>query len=451
MSFLTVSRRVLLPALLLVSSLALSLSPFITSPTSAAPGDAYPTICTDTLNDGWKARILAIDSSFDEENDAYVIFQQTPTGSPATVNSGRYFIQWGDPGNIVLTYEDPIPSSSNTGVKFSFPASPARSGQTYLYADNSSAPQFTTYPWPFGASGMQLTDTGSSRDSCIILTNNVSFVGDFSGAPLYPGMSPNVYPKVGYTLDDRNLSALIYERDPIVANCSNNGVHWTLSSPTEVIDEQFKSIYDVYTYTMPGVDTYTLEAEYYSGVPCAPLPLNYIPTLLHLNVNGESVTGSTDLNSCTTTAGVFNCDEADPYADCSTYGTDVGGYVQCVIANFGVFLRALLVSLFVPPVSVLDGFYEQITTFMDTKLGFIYTSLASVVNMLTGMITSAATPDCVLNPPGTLFGSPVEFNLCTFEDNFPAAFAVMQTLVIGATVVGFTFAFYRKYNEVVDR
>lgn len=286
------------------------------------------------------------------------------------------------------------------------------------------------------------------------VTAPVTYPLGYEGQQVYNGITlADIYPKFGYNVGPDNiLNALIYERENIEAKCSNYGIKWTvLDTNNVVLDEKYQKEADVYTYKFNGYDTYTLKTEYTNGIPCKPLTSNYIASQVSILINGEVSIGSTAINVCSIVNGVFNCTPADPYTDCSTFGTNVGGYFECVMGNFGTYLRSSLISLFVPRSSFMTGFTTKIQTDLNTNLGGVYQSISFFQNFIGTIVTQSAVGTCMLDPPGTFFGSEVSFNLCIFQDQFSEVWVVMQSLAVGGTSLILVFALVRKYQEVVDK
>lgn len=316
----------------------------------------------------------------------------------------------------------------------------------------------------------QKTSAGSSNVGVFIYNSTaVTYPSGYEGAELpASAVEPStVYtPKVGYhTTDSNELNALyIGDTNITIPAGFEDGfvgevipyIKWTVyeADGTTVLDTKTTSLSIPYEFQLPGNDTYIFEVVFTSPPPPG-LPIlepdNLRTVRFTINANGTFVAGGTALNECSVVDGVEECGEANPLEDCSTYGVDVGGYFQCIINNFGIWLRNTLIDLFVPRYSFYTAWVADFTSFLQTKLGFVYTSLATVTNIFTGIIASGSTTECSISAPGTLFGTTFSVNVCDFETIIGnTSWLLLQGLVISVTVIGLVFAAYRKYLEVVD-
>lgn len=276
-------------------------------------------------------------------------------------------------------------------------------------------------------------------------------------------------PTIGYTLTtDYNLTAHHYNADiKIPTNLGGELVpklRWTLYDPDKetVLNTQVTDILSPYSYTFPGIDIYYLKVEYiHPGPPAAAFADNVqlVPIEFKLNVNGVFVVGSSDLNSCTLQTGVLVCDEASPLKDCSEFNTIVEIFdtelefvsaetFSCLADNFGTWLKVTLIDLFAPSYSFFNNWSTDFQSFWEDKLGFVYQSLDTTVVLFQNTVDSSVTTKCSISPPGEFYGSSFDLDVCVFEDMYPAGFTAIRALMIAITLVGLSFAGYRKYMSV---
>lgn len=304
-----------------------------------------------------------------------------------------------------------------------------------------------------------------------ILFLNVSdpnYPDDYAGIEI-----PNTYippgdagkPEIGYTVDrydflgnylkNLDLNTLVEGTE----NDTNYKVCWLVA---EVIDGDVSDEGNFFYCTLPDepfkyrfkhYGTYVITVDVmWRGSPYPGFPEevdDFPPTIIQLDIDGSSYEGNTLTDDCS--GGV--CVPPSPYEDCSELFGDldlIGGF-GCVMRNFGTFLRILLTNMFLPRNGFYESFFGDISKFLEQKLGFIYQSIATLFSLLGGIITASATPNPILSPTGgTFFGTTVNFDMSYLEDNFPAMWTAIITIVRSATVLALIFAFYRKWHEVVD-
>jgi len=505
-------RLVSLCALLLLSSLALSLAPFIASPASAASvyDNAYrkqlPPIqmispTCGTVDVTAMATAMITESNLNGQHsgfgtDWFDIVNGEAEGVVVIHQNSQYnngSLDGGYSGYIDLAYNKVDPTSIPLQWQFE-PDPGAYENQSYLqmtrtnryigmYLNGSCTLSFTS-----GTGGVTENISSSAPGTVGIqadwrvidllpfcdpgvLCTGADALAFYNYPPGYDGgdinpVVPQYKPNIGYnTFTDGRLFALglpSYDCVPTglteTTGCyADYQYRYTLYAPdgTTVLKTQVVDNFGTFNYQLPGYDDYVLEVEFVDPpIPFLPLSpdAEFIKTRFQISYNGQLITGGSNINECTISGGVEECDPADPYEDCSTYGTDIGGYFQCVIFNFGLWLDASLKSMFLPSYSFFQNFQSQLGTFLNTKLGFIATAFTTIISLAQTIIDNGSSPDCTLDVVGqTLFGASVGFNVCQFEELNAVAFGFMQTLLIGGTAVALFFAGLRKYHEVVDQ
>ena len=295
---------------------------------------------------------------------------------------------------------------------------------------------------------------------------NLDYPPDYAGQTLDP-VAPELtkyFPEIGFhTTTDNELKAIYTGAQDICipvglteeTGCVTPTLHWAISDlDNNLIYDSFGDLFEPFSYKFPGNDEYIFSVGFdHPGPPFAPyLPDISLPSVIfRLNINGTFVAGGTDLQNCVDSPDGKDCGIPNPLEDCSTYGADIGGYFQCIINNFGIWLRNTLISLFVPKYSFYSSWQNDFGQFLNTKLGFVYTSFTFITSIFTGIISSGATGSCTIAPPGTLFGASFAINVCIFQDIVGnAVWGIVQGIVIGLTIIALCFASYRKYIEVVE-
>ena len=273
-------------------------------------------------------------------------------------------------------------------------------------------------------------------------------------------------PQVGYYTDTENvLHANFIGGSGTTVDGIVPYLRWTVFAPdgTTVLDTKVTDLAVPYEFRLPGNDTYFFEVTYLSpaeasppGTPfpsLVPFPDGTVirPVKFTINANGTLTPGSNFLNECEASGGVLVCEVADPLQDCSTFGVDLGGYFQCIFTNFGIWLRNTLIDLFVPSYSFTQPWINNMGTFLNEKLGFVYSSFSFIGGLFGGIIANGATTTCLISAPGTLFDAPFEVDVCKMQEVVGnTVFQLIQGLVISLTILALMFAGYRKYLEVVD-
>lgn len=271
-------------------------------------------------------------------------------------------------------------------------------------------------------------------------------------------------PEIGYSINTNLSLSVLYtgSQDVFIPSNQEGGkvvpkIKYTVYGPdgTTVLNTVTQGLSTPYSYQFAGQDDYFLEVTYvHPGFPYAPFETGAVlkPVRFELDVNGTFMSGGTSLNTCTDTGTVVDCGAANPLEDCSTYGTDIGGYFQCVVNNFGIQLQEWLKDLFVPKYSFFNGWTTDFSTFLNEKLGFLYKSLSLVGTLFTGLVSAAGTEVTSITFPGEFFGSPFVVDIGALRGIIgDISWFVLQGIVISITIIALTIAAYRKYIEAVDQ
>lgn len=272
--------------------------------------------------------------------------------------------------------------------------------------------------------------------------------------PTTPDIKTRVHPDLEYQVKNRDLKVQYLKNIP---NASR--INWQIFNADDEGISTGDPIYEKFGNQIsnnPNLDykfekqgKYVLVAGVESYPPFLPIPpeLDVQPRVVQLNIDGTSYEGNTEGEECDD----GYCQVVSPLEDCGTYGTDLIGGIGCQFRNFLVSLGIAMRFLFIPNPDFIEDYWTDITEFMSNKLGFLYGGIAFIVTLLTNAITATANPDCVLTFAGKLWGQDFAVNGCAMQQTFPAFFPMMQTLVIGGTVVVLIFAAQRKYHEVLEQ
>lgn len=285
---------------------------------------------------------------------------------------------------------------------------------------------------------------------------------DYAGEiPASPGVKDKLHPRVSYTIDDDNLlnalNAGIFEDVCIpvgnpTSGCAPPQIKWTLlDEEMGELNTQTLSMAQPYTYQFPTIGTFYLQAKYVLPPPYLnPSPnVELVTVQIEMRPNGTFQKGGTGVNECSYVGDVYTCEPADPLEDCSTYGLDLGGYFQCIINNFGIWLRNTLIDLFVPNTARLSKTLDEFGESMQSQFGFIYTGFSMVVEWLNSILT--INPICYIDTgDATFFGAEINFNFCGFEQSAPTIYNPLMTLARLSIAAGFVFIAWRRLKEITE-
>lgn len=477
-SFLKRFQFVSLAALLLFSSLVGSLTPFFTNSASASSAYDNTLQTTDDLvlkkdgadagidvSDIWEGQVFAAGCTdfVAAMASGLVTITQYETKGTSLSDIGianaytAVVVTYYATGTQTLTFSGTVNKYLALGV----PSSGIN--RQAVLSQKTSSPGTITTQCMTGSYSIQSTDpanTNTYTSKLYYSTVPVVYPVDYDGAdaPTSPPLPPK-NPPISYSVF-RNVFTATYTGDGCIRSdlnpdsCPIPRLVWGVQQSTGDIAFSTLLVGQTFTFTATEYDHYNFYIDYTdSGVPYAPLSteFDYQPTVIQVYIDGTN-DYSSDTSMCTLNGdGFLVCSEVSPYEDCSTYGTDLIGGFACALRNLTVAWQSMLTRLFVPIPTYFNSYFDQFSEYMNSKLGFIYSSIASVFGILGGVIIGASTPNCTVSPPGTLFGASVEFDVCSFETVIGSTpFDAIQGLVIGITVVTLVFAGIRKYQSVVS-
>lgn len=308
-------------------------------------------------------------------------------------------------------------------------------------------------------------------------------------------MKPRIRPEFTYTVNGKSVQAKDYNQtlptfEPDEGyTIAGYSVEWSLfkcatlelgtCSDPDIVDHQIQPQDNYYNGTVEEYGNYQLQAQYlvqqcfrYASYPATPDYCFYVDlgvklpdyfftsTAVDLIINGDVISGDTKDGDCDISG---HCEPPSIYEDCGQYGgeapfgigggsfPDIIGGFTCVIGNFGKWLIEAFKGLFIPKASFWESWTNRLSSFLDEKLGFVYTAVTFIVDLFNGIIAGISTTSCTLSPEGELFGVEVEFDVCLIEDMNPTVFGIIQSLIIGITVIGLYFAGLHKYHQVLEQ
>lgn len=462
--------------------------------------------CTDSPSAGWVSAVQARDSAFNPANDSYIIMQQSPTGSPATVNSGEFIVYWSDASNPLTFHYDQSANHSLSLVATAGFGGAGFRGVTYVKADGST--EFTTAPWPYGNTGMRLGDDTGTYTSCYSTFSKV--LGDSSFATY--GIPPPVVvpPKTtvqtpvfvlvnttgvtSYGLDKARLSTLAPSFTGFDSNRSDtthvvitNSQGKTLSR-SALFDPATQFYVEGQPTTVDGT-TYDLNTEYITNYDPTLAPDDYGIDLLHTTVvlpqdtyvlsvhanspdspyiftttelafavNGKNINLSWIGNHWCYSSNGQDCSATPPDSTVSTVYDGSGSQATAVVCNpwditcmvtgfldqFGRFMS----DLFVPDFGFIGTSLANLNTVFQDKLGFIYYPFTFIGTFLNGVYIASSSPSCTVDF-GNLYGLDANYNFCAFQSELPTFFTWAQYALIGTTSFSLMFALNTKLQGVL--
>lgn len=321
--------------------------------------------------------------------------------------------------------------------------------QLYAYYDGDNVTRTLSYnPLPE-------TDPWTKTRNFFINTTAMNIPPGYSGTipPTSPEIKTKVYPDLEYQVKNRDLKVQYLKNIP---NASR--INWQIFKADDEGLSTGDPIFSKFgnqistnpnlEYTFKEQGKYVLVSGVESYPPFLPIPadLDNRPRVIQLNIDGTTYEGNTEGEECDD----GYCQVVSPLEDCSTYGTDLIGGIGCQFRNFLVSLGIAMRFLFIPNPDFISDYWTDFNQFMNTKLGFLYGGIAFIITLITNAVTATASPNCVLGFSGTIFGQTFSINGCAMQQTFPAFWPIMQTLVVGGTVVILIFAAQRKYHEVLE-
>lgn len=298
------------------------------------------------------------------------------------------------------------------------------------------------------------------------ISNPINYPSGYEGedvpeTPNIPGSTQ--YPLLDYQVSKKSIKAQYKNNIPNMSH-----ITWLLYKTEDdyVVPEGQDPINDVtkqisvnsnYAYEVNEYGNYLLVAGVECRTPftCEPNGFDVGVTALQLNIDGSTFDGSSDNPECLN--GI--CEPNNPYVDCTEFAgeapygfgggsfPDIIGGIGCVWTNFGIFLRIMLIELFVPKDGFWGSYFSDLGDQMETKFGFVFTAFSYVGEWIGSILVAEA--DCTIDSDGTIFGQSIAFDLCTFEDIAPVGWAYginIFRLFIGVVLV---FAAYRRLFTIL--
>lgn len=302
----------------------------------------------------------------------------------------------------------------------------------------------------------------ADRPLLLVASDNVTYPSDYTGPQIPSSFTPKPDFYVPYLLnvDDKKVTVTPKTADTggkcwkwastLVkkgSSTSDNLADWEVidetdylasNAPAEMRAREYGTDYAIgmlaYDCDAPNVkisDFYNLRLE----------------RIYPLKIDGSSyILDSDDLNC--ENGGL--CEEPSPFEDCSTFGTDLIGGLGCVMRNFGVLLRSMFMTLFVPTPGFLKDYFNDFKEFINTKFGFLIWPLTWAVDFVNAFFDGLNGTNNICSWSfGNIFNSDFKLNFCSLEQNFPTAFNTAKYLIQAFTVFALLSGLYGHYRRLI--
>lgn len=296
----------------------------------------------------------------------------------------------------------------------------------------------------------------------LVATDNLTYPSDYSGPQIPASYSPKPDFYIPYFLnvDDKNIlvtpkpvdtggkcwkwaSTLVKKG----SSTSDNLADWEVIDETDYLASNAPAEMRAREY---GTDYAIGMLAYDCDAPAAKISDFYnlkLERIFPLKIDGSSyILDSDDLNC--ENGGL--CEPPSPFEDCSTFGTDLIGGIGCVMRNFGVLLRSLFITLFVPTPGFLKDYFNDFKEFINTKFGFLIWPLTWAVDFVNAFFNGLNGTNNICNWSfGNIFNSDFKLNFCSLEQNFPAAFNTARYMIQAFTVFVLLSGLYGHHRRLI--
>lgn len=307
-----------------------------------------------------------------------------------------------------------------------------------------------------------IINADADRPLMLIASDNITYPSDYTGPQIPSAFTPKPDFYVPYILnvDDKNITVTPKAVDTggkcwkwaatLVkkgSSTSENLGDWEVISETDYLTSNEPARLKANAY---GDDYAVGMLAYDCAAPAAKISDSYnlkLERLYPLKINGGSYVLDSDNLNCDN-GGV--CEEPSPYEDCTSYGADLIGGFGCVMRNFGVLLRSLFITLFVPTPGFLKDYFNDFKEFINTKFGFLIWPLTWAVDFVNAFFNGVNGTNNICSWSfGNVFNSDFKLNFCSLEQNFPAAFNTARYMIQAFTVFALLSGLYGHYRRLI--
>lgn len=303
---------------------------------------------------------------------------------------------------------------------------------------------------------------GEDYPILLVATESIIYPSDYIGEQIPSAFTPKPDFYVPYILnvDDKKLTITPKPADTggkcwkwastLVkkgTSTSDNFADWEVISETDYLASNASAELKARDY---GNDYAIGMMPYNCDAPAAPISDSYnlkLERIYPLRLDGSSYVLDSDDMGCES-GGL--CEPPSPFEDCTTYGTDLIGGIGCQIRNFGVLLRSLFITLFVPSPGFLKDYFTEFKDFINVKLGFLIWPVTWSVDFVSAFFNGVNGTNNICNWSfGNIFNSDFKLNFCSLEQNFPTAFNTARYMIQAFTVFMLVSGLYAHYRRIL--
>jgi len=310
-------------------------------------------------------------------------------------------------------------------------------------------PELIDYATPnsFQISNNQTSSSVKLKNVFVGGVVNITYPALYGGLPIRQTYTPpdTVYPNFTYKIDGFNIEANYLYNVPL-NEPKTAQLRWrfvgkdTSGFYTVVLKDVTQLLHEQFDYTSGFLGDFELWLDLIPTSPTIITPPDTTDTLVQrIKIDGNLFAGDTSSNECTN--GV--CNVPDLYENCGL--TDVA----CTLRNFGVYLKGLLISLFVPSSAYISTYFTGLSEFFTEKLGILLYPITFITDTLNLFIDSASSPACSFSTGGTIFGASPTLNFCVVEDTMPTLYNPIMAFVRGSILFGMIWAIRRKLMSIL--
>lgn len=452
-------------------------SPLVTNATSAYDNwyqttdtleiqDTANTCDLQTVNDGWLDTMLDVEkwvqwhypvSKTDTENRQASFVNAIHNGRWAvsqvyeSATKKYIYVTWTETPNLQVNFYSGVGgvslSSSGTLNRVTI-------GCPKAVGHNSTEPM--VYNFSPSTAGRVSNPDGSVKNY-FAYADVINYPESYSGLPIrtnFSQASPYT-PAFAYVVDDLNITGIICTNDNqcrLPIESSNLGAQLRIkNSDGEIIytkNYNFRDKADSsLEYNFPSYGDYILEIDWQALIPAIfPSDVEVHTLKLPITVDGSTYASGTGTQNCDDEG---NCEAVSLYEDCDA--TDI----LCHIRNGIVAVKSLLISLFVPSSSYLTNKLSSLKQTVQDKFGILFFPFSFLIDLFTAL--SSASSSCAFSStsiPGvtmgnTLFGKPVNLNVCSAETYFPGIYNIVTFFIRLVTVSALILALYYRISNLL--
>lgn len=276
---------------------------------------------------------------------------------------------------------------------------------------------------------------------------DINYPTGYAGLPIRQTYDPpnTLYPAFSYLIENYTVKAnYLYNvplNEPKTANMRWRFVGKDSSGNyTQVLDTKVLLLYEQYEYQSINQGDFELWADIEPISPTIVTPPDLVFTMVQrLKIDGNITAGNTNENECVN--GV--CNAPDPYADCDILD------IKCNLTNFGIYLKGILITLFVPTPNFINNYFSELSTFFKNKLGILIFPIQFITDLVSEINELANTTKCSYSTGGTFYGASPTIDLCAMQSISPTFWNAFVLFARGSILFGMAFALRRKLITIL--